>query len=199
MSQFKANNVQEDLKLILERIEEFSHSEYVAEIPSVAVDLLVAGEDKRFFSHRGYDLVGIARSVWRYAFYSRIEGGSTIEQQLVRVLTNRYERTVRRKIREIILARQLFNRFDKVSIAKAYLFFGYYGWKMSGLEQVCMKKKKRVNQMNELELAHLIARLKYPEPRKYSEKFGQKIQKRVQHILTTRAVNSSTPTILELT
>ena len=66
--------------------------------------LLISGEDHRFFYHLGFDIIAIARAVRNRLLYGRIEGASTIEQQLVRVLTNEYQRTFSRKIKEILLA-----------------------------------------------------------------------------------------------
>ena len=60
-------------------------------------------------------------------FFHKHEGASTIEQQLVRVLTNDYERTLKRKLKEIYLASHLRKYADKETIAIAYLDIAYYG------------------------------------------------------------------------
>ena len=66
------------------------------------VRFLVVAEDHRFYSHSGYDVIGICRAFYKNVFRGKREGASTIEQQLVRVLTEDYRYSFRRKINEII-------------------------------------------------------------------------------------------------
>src|ERR1700686_1168007 len=72
--------------------------------PWIVQALLISGEDHRFFDHAGIDFIAVCRAVWRGHVLRRREGASTIEMQLVRVLTGRFERTLVRKIREAGLA-----------------------------------------------------------------------------------------------
>src|SRR2546427_12721630 len=63
--------------------------------PSVlAEELLVCGEDHRFFRHGGIDTIAVCRAVWRGLVLLRPEGASTIEMQIVRVMSGRFERTL---------------------------------------------------------------------------------------------------------
>ena len=71
------------------------------------VAFLVVGEDHRYYRHIGFDIVGICRAVYRDVFLGKREGASTIEQQLVRALTEDYRFSIRRKIKEIYLATKL--------------------------------------------------------------------------------------------
>lgn len=57
--------------------------------PLICQQLLVSGEDHRHARHPGYDVIAICRAVWRRATSGRREGASTIDQQIVRVLTGR--------------------------------------------------------------------------------------------------------------
>src|SRR5262245_58755153 len=61
--------------------------------PVVVQRLLVSGEDHRHGRHPGFDCVAIGRAIWRRLTQGANEGASTIEQQIVRVTTNRYERS----------------------------------------------------------------------------------------------------------
>lgn len=70
------------------------------------VRFLIVAEDNRFYNHPGYDVVGICRAIYKDVCKGKREGASTIEQQLVRVLTGDYRFSVRRKIKEIYLAAQ---------------------------------------------------------------------------------------------
>ena len=74
-------------------------------VPSLILKrLLISGEDHRYFLHPGFDVIAICRAIWRRLAWGVREGASTIEQQTVRVLKGRYERTLRRKVHEILLA-----------------------------------------------------------------------------------------------
>src|SRR5262245_48824952 len=59
--------------------------------PALAQQLLISGEDHRFFRHRGIDPIAICRSIWRGVVLGRREGASTIEMQVVRVVSGRFE------------------------------------------------------------------------------------------------------------
>lgn len=133
--------------------------------PLVAQKLLVTGEDRRHGLHSGFDVRAIARALWRWVTSRRREGASTIEQQLVRVLTGRYERSLVRKIREILLASLVAEAFPKHALPSVYLRVGYYGWRMNGFEQACGRLGLPGASLSLRDAASLVARLKYPEPR----------------------------------
>jgi transglycosylase len=132
--------------------------------PLLAIQLLVSGEDHRNGRHSGIDVRAIARAIWRTYVQRRREGGSTIEQQLVRVLTGRFERTIRRKVREILLAVVVAHEFEKRLLATLYLDAAYYGWHMNGFAQACHRLAITPAHMDLLAAAGLVARLKYPQP-----------------------------------
>ena len=73
------------------------------DLPPELVRAVVAIEDRRFYEHGGIDLRGMARAAWRNAVSDRREGGSTITQQLTRMLYLSPERTIRRKVQEALL------------------------------------------------------------------------------------------------
>ncbi len=132
--------------------------------PLIAQKLLVTGEDRRHGKHPGFDVRAIARALWRRVASGRREGASTIEQQIVRVLTGRFERSLRRKIREILLARLVAQAFPKSVLPALYLHIGYYGWRMNNFDQACRRLGLFVWSMSLRDAASLVARLKYPEP-----------------------------------
>ncbi len=95
----------------------------------------VAVEDRRFYQHGGIDYRGILRALWDDIKAGRIvEGGSTIEQQLVRNLYTGSERTFERKLKEACLAIKLGDRWSKRRILTAYLNDVYYGNHAYGVE-----------------------------------------------------------------
>jgi penicillin-binding protein 1A len=150
--------------------------------PLIMQRLLVSGEDHRHERHKGFDLRAICRAIWRWLAYNRHEGASTIEQQIVRVLTNRFERTLRRKLRELLLATLLSEALPKAAMPRLYLSIGYYGWRMNGFQQACQRLGLRPDTLSLDTAAALVARLKYPEPHLARFKRLQQIDRRRQHL-----------------
>lgn len=150
--------------------------------PLIAQRLLVSGEDHRHARHPGFDLIAIGRACWRRLSCGTHEGGSTIEQQIVRVLTGRYERTVTRKLREIALAALVARRYPKHRLPAAYLWIGYYGWRMNGYLQACRRLGMPPQSLSSEEAAMLVARLKYPQPREASTHRVLQIERRAKHL-----------------
>ncbi len=109
-------------------LDEYRIAVPLGEIPLHVRYAVIASEDERFYSHGGYDLIGILRAFRNNLFYKdRIEGGSTISQQLARGLFLTPERTYDRKIREIFLAINLEQKYTKDEILEYYLNYVYFG------------------------------------------------------------------------
>jgi 1A family penicillin-binding protein len=105
------------------------------EIPLVVKEATIAIEDGNFYQHRGISFSGIGRSFWRLFSQGKIEGGSTITQQLVKNALLSPERTVSRKIKEIVLALMVEARFSKDEILQMYLNEVGYGGATYGVEE----------------------------------------------------------------
>lgn len=160
--------------------------------PSLAAqELLIAGEDHRFLQHPGCDPYAIGRAVYRRAFSGRVEGASTIAQQLVRVLTGRYERTALRKVREILLACLLTAAFPRAILPGLYLRVGYFGWRMNGGGAARSRLGLNWTTMSGRDAAELVARLKYPEPQTASAARLRSISRRADHLLALRDKHSA--------
>ncbi|PJF31787.1 MAG: penicillin-binding protein 1C [Candidatus Thermofonsia Clade 1 bacterium] len=102
------------------------------QMPQSLVQATIATEDRYFYQSIGIDLGGIARALWINLQGGEVRvGGSTITQQVVRNLLfdpqQRAERSLRRKLREMILAIQLTARYSKSEILALYLNQTYYG------------------------------------------------------------------------
>ena len=101
------------------------------DLPPVLVDALLAAEDVRFFAHDGVDLQAVARAAWaNYRAGAVVEGASTITQQLARNLLPDEigtERSLRRKVREALLARALERRWSKREILALYANLVFLG------------------------------------------------------------------------
>lgn len=107
----------------------------LTEIPKGLQHAIVAVEDARFYSHFGLDLRGIARAIWANLRQGRIaEGGSTITQQLAKVLFLTPDRSFSRKVKEALLALELERRYSKDRLLELYLNHIYLGHGAFGVE-----------------------------------------------------------------
>ena len=146
--------------------------------------ILISGEDHRFHYHIGFDFIAILRAIRNRIFYKKIEGASTIEQQLVRVLTNDFERTFKRKIQEILLSTTVSSIIPKSTIPKIYLNVAYYGAGMNGLNQTISKLGIVVRETIPIEqAAEIVSRIKYPQPSDQNQNRLRQIEIRKQHLI----------------
>jgi len=133
-------------------------------LPPYLPAAVLAVEDARFYRHFGIDLLGLARAMVANIMAGRIvQGGSTITQQLAKNLFLGPERTLKRKVQEVILALWLENRFTKDEILALYLNRVYLGAGNFGMEAAArsyFSKPARRLQLNEA--AMLAGLLKAP-------------------------------------
>ena len=140
----------------------------LAHIPKACVHATIATEDERFFSHFGVDPVAIARAVWQNLNgRTVVSGGSTLTQQLARTLLlspdERYEQSLRRKLREAWLAWELERRYSKDELLALYLNQTYYGNFAFGLEAAAqIFFAKPAAQLSTAECALLAGLVQYP-------------------------------------
>lgn len=143
---------------------------------------LLIVEDQRFYTHEGIDLRAIFRAIWHYFRYRVIEGASTIEQQLTRVIINRYERTIRRKIHEMMLASCVKEALSKDEILGVYLNVGYFGYKMRGVENICKELGYDLENLSPVEAADIIVRIRHPQPHNNLDRWKGLIKQRRNEI-----------------
>ena len=157
--------------------------------------LLILGEDRRFHYHLGVDCIGICRAIWKTVFCGQVQGGSTIAMQLVRTLTGHYERTCRRKLREMVLAVRMTSYVGRDRLPSLYLWIAHYGWEMNGFNRACMGLGIDPISATPLETARLIARLKYPEPRQFDCMQSQRIERRARYLISLRRRHVTDPRV----
>jgi penicillin-binding protein 1A len=140
-------------------------------VPPIVVDAFVAAEDNSFWTHRGVDYWGMFRALITNlrAGHTR-QGASTITQQVVKTFLLTPERTFRRKIQEIILARRLESSLTKQEIMTLYMNQIYFGHGRYGVEEAArFYFGKHVGELNIGEAAMLAGLPQSPEnisPRK---------------------------------
>lgn len=173
----------DEWKKLIESINEIRSESAGTELPDNLLELLIAGEDHRFWLHFGVDPIGLVRASLKTAFCNKREGGSTIAMQLVRTLTKQYEISLQRKLKEIYLATRITLAIERKEILKIYLNVAYFGWNMHGIEQACIVLGLDKNSLTNYEAASIVARLKYPEPRFNKKKRLRAIDLRANHIM----------------
>ena len=109
-------------------------------LPPTLVAATVAAEDRRFWSHAGVDPISVLRAIkTNLAERSIVEGGSTISQQVAKLLLNRQTPGRRRgwtaKMHEAVIALRMEHRFDKRALLAIYLNLAGYGNQISGVER----------------------------------------------------------------
>lgn len=112
--------------------------EYVStdHIPDHVLEAFVAVEDRRFYEHRGIDLQSISRAVYRDILArSKVEGGSTITQQLSKNLFLSNDKSWTRKIKEMMASLYLERRLSKDEILELYVNQVYFGEGVYGLQK----------------------------------------------------------------
>ncbi len=108
----------------------------LSKIPRHVQQAIIAAEDKEFYTHQGFSLRGILRSI--YLNFQKREttfGGSTITQQLVKNLLLSPKKNFLRKYQEVILAQEIERRYKKDEILEMYLNSVYFGEGAFGIEQ----------------------------------------------------------------
>lgn len=106
----------------------------LSEIPNHVIKATIAIEDKDFYKHRGFSFTGIARAAYKIIFKKKLEGGSTITQQLIKNTLLTQERTIRRKAREFFLTMVVEGIYTKDQILEMYLNQIPYGGTAYGIE-----------------------------------------------------------------
>lgn len=136
----------------------------VAELPPYLVNAVLATEDRRFYQHRGVDLVGLSRAMAANVRAGAVvQGGSTITQQLAKNLFLSPERTIKRKIQEALLALWLETKLSKDEILSAYLNRVYLGGGAYGVDAAAkIYFNKSAREVNLREAAMLAGLLKAP-------------------------------------
>lgn len=136
----------------------------ITEMPPTLIQAVMAIEDRRFYSHFGIDLLGLARAmVVNMQAGGVVQGGSTITQQLAKNLFLSHDRTLKRKIQEAMLAIWLEHELTKDEIMSAYLNRVYLGSGTYGVDAAAMLYfDKSVTDLSLRESAIIAGLLKAP-------------------------------------
>ena len=165
-------------------------------IPEHVKKAFVSVEDIRFYSHPGVDFIGILRAMWHdIKAVGIVEGGSTITQQLARMLFLKPDRSIKRKIKEAALSIQIEKRYTKNEILGMYLNQAYFGTRAYGIEAAAQTYfGKSARDLNIAEAALLASLPKAPSmyspfknPEKVKERRTMVLKQMLDHKFITKA------------
>lgn len=169
----------------------FSEKRYpvkLAEMSPLLVKAFLASEDSEFYHHSGLDYLGIVRAGLHFVFgVGSKTGGSTITQQLAKTLLLTREQTVMRKLKDMLLARQIETMMPKDRILELYLNTIFLGNNSHGVEAASRNYFKKNSSALSLAEASMIAGLA-PAPSKYAPTTNFKAAKNRQKYVLSRMV-----------
>lgn len=162
----------------------------LGEIPKTLQQAVIAVEDDRFYEHNGINLRGIARAALAdLAEGSKVEGGSTITQQLAKNLFLTSNKSIARKIADAWLAIQIERRYSKAQILEMYLNQVYWGHNSYGIQAATRvyygKKTKDLTLAESAQLAFLLR-----GPERYSPHRNPALAERGRRVALGRMVEA---------
>lgn len=152
----------------IDKIKTYSNSNIESlsyqEIPRDLINALIATEDRKFFEHSGVDYFGILRAmVVNFKHGHLKQGGSTITQQLSKMILKDSSKTFKRKFKELILTKRIEKHFTKENILTLYLSMSYFGSGKYGVREASrFYFGKELSELQLEECAMLVGLLKAP-------------------------------------
>jgi membrane peptidoglycan carboxypeptidase len=112
----------------------------LAQVPDPLKDALIAIEDERFYQHHGIDTQGLVRALIADLYHRRaLEGGSTLTQQLVKLLYMGGDDEGLRKVENLLITAKIEARYSKAEILESYLngvYFGHGAWGIGAASEI---------------------------------------------------------------
>ena len=167
------------------------------EMAPVLPQAVLAIEDRRFFTHGGIDAFGVIRAAWQNAVEGRVvAGGSTISQQVAKLVFLSPERSVKRKIQEAMLAFWLEREFTKEEILTIYLNRAYFGAGAYGVDAAARRYFGRSARDLDVAQAAMIAGL-LKAPSRYSPANDLKLARKRARVVVDAMVDADFLTAAE--
>lgn len=154
----------------------------IERVPTHLVQAVVATEDHRFYRHSGIDYVGTFRALLHNLFAGKtVQGGSTITQQLAKNVFLTHDRTYRRKLKEMLIAKKIEWKYNKNEIMEMYLnniYFGEGAWGIKRAAEIYFGKE--VERLTPGESALLVGIIKAPSALNPFKNFQKAMKEREQ-------------------
>jgi membrane peptidoglycan carboxypeptidase len=158
----------------------------LAKIPLNVRNAVLAAEDRSFYSNRAFSVTGIARAVINNLRGGSLQGGSTITQQYAKTAFLTPERTIQRKIKELVIAIKLENQLSKDQIFESYLNTIYFGRGSYGVQTAAQQYFNRnVDQLTNSQAIVISCILRSPgfyDP-SYSKENEERLTNRFDYVL----------------
>jgi membrane peptidoglycan carboxypeptidase len=158
----------------------------LAKIPMNVRNAVLAAEDRSFYSNRAFSVTGIARAVINNLRGGSLQGGSTITQQYAKTAFLTPERTIQRKIKELVIAIKLENQLSKDQIFESYLNTIYFGRGSYGVQTASQQYFNRnVDQLTNAQAIVISCILRSPgfyDP-SYSKENEERLTARFDYVL----------------
>jgi len=160
------------------------------EIPPFVLTGFLLIEDQQFFNHKGINPFRIfVNFIWNIFSFGKSGGGSTISQQLSKILFTKQERTLKRKVYEMFCTFEMEKRFSKEEILTIYLNSIYLGHGTYGIQDASnFYFGKDASELNIAEASLLIGMNRSPE--KYSPIKNRNLAEKIQNIVMNQFVNN---------
>ena len=158
----------------------------LAKIPMNVRHAVLAAEDRSFYSNRAFSITGIARAVINNLRGGSLQGGSTITQQYAKTAFLSPERTIQRKIKELVIAIKLENQLSKDQIFESYLNTIYFGRGSYGVQTAAQQYFNRnVDQLTNAQAIVISCILRSPgfyDP-SYSKENEERLTNRFDYVV----------------
>lgn len=158
----------------------------LAQIPMNVRNAVLAAEDRSFYSNRAFSITGIARAVINNLRGGSLQGGSTITQQYAKTAFLSPERTIQRKIKELVIAIKLENQLSKDQIFESYLNTIYFGRGSYGVQTAAQQYFNRnVDQLTNAQAIVISCILRSPgfyDP-SYSKENEERLTNRFNYVV----------------
>jgi len=135
----------------------------IEDVPDLVKQAFISAEDKNFYNHKGYDVLGIIKAALDAARGGRLRGASTITQQVMKNFLLSADRSAERKVKELILAARLEQTLSKEKILELYLneiFLGQNSYGVTAAAQTYFNKT--LDELSPEEVAYLVVLPKAP-------------------------------------
>jgi len=162
----------------------------IDDLPDYLPQAVMATEDRRFYNHLGVDVIGLGRALITNIMSGRVrQGGSTLTQQVAKNLFLSPERSIKRKVQELLLAFWLEHKFTKDQIFTLYLNRVYFGAGTYGVEAAARKYfSKSARHLSLYESALIAGLLKAPS--KYNPRANPKLAEQRTAIVLQNMINA---------
>lgn len=190
-SMYKSEISKISIKDKFSEIQEMDHFTKIDEVPDIFIDAILSVEDRRFYSHKGIDILSIGRAVLTdIQTFDFTEGGSTITQQIAKNEYFTQSKNFYRKVAEVFVARDIEKEYSKDEILEIYFNTNFYGSGYYGIYDASIGYyEKEPIELNDYE-ATLLAGVPNA-PSVYSPKVNLNLAERRQDIVLKKMISAN--------